>query len=235
MRACLYTTSFLDGKDGQGNDRLERNLKYLEYYGNLRDQLGFERMVFADNGSSEENRSKLMTWARIAGLDVTMLTFDPIAEIPAKVGVFHYPYCWRGLYAMEMMIDAGFDKIINIDSDCFVLTQKAADYIKGLDSGWTTFWCRKYRFPENAAHILCKDAFPRFLDFTRECKWEDRATDKPMEKVLPFTHIDKELSCDRWGESKFKIRQNAHQDIYCQTKIDIELVFNKYSSHPTAS
>jgi uncharacterized protein (DUF2237 family) len=217
MITALYTTSYLEGQDWQGNDRLQRNLKYLKYYQALKEKLGYDKIVFADNASSDKNRHTLL---EAGGPDVSMIGFED--HLP-RTSIYGYPYCWRALYAFEILINKGYEKIINIDSDCFVLTQRALDYIKNLETGWTTFWCKKYGFPETAIQIICKDTFPEFLDFTKECRWEDRGTSKPMEILLPFTHVNKELNCDRWGETREAL--SPDKDIYCQGNLDTNFVF----------
>lgn len=215
-KTCMFTASFLDGLDGFGNNRLARNIKYIEYYRKLKEHLGHELMVFADNHSSTKSCNTLL---EVGGKDIAIMRFDHHLE---RISTYSYPYLWRALYSMQEVI-TDFDKVIAVDSDCFVLTKRVADYIKGLNSGWTTFWCKKYGFPAAEIHILCKDTYSLFRSFIGQCRWEDRDGHSPMEIQLPFTHTEMSFNCDRWGEER--LEQQASMDIYCQAQLETVLTF----------
>lgn len=222
MKTCLYTLSYLEGNDRFGNNRLMRNIKYVNYYRNLKSQLGHELMVFGDNASHISHCEALLDVGR---KDIAIMRFD---QHLTRRGPYDYPYCWRGLYAMRELINEGFEKIISCDSDCFILTQRLADYIRNLNSGWTTFWCERYGFPEASVHILCKDSFSLFHSYIGQCRWEDRKTNAPMEVELPFTHVERKFRCDRWGESKEE--QKTHMDLFCQSYDAFKPVFGKFGT-----
>lgn len=219
MKTCLFSLCYLDGNDAQGNNRFDRNLRYLDYYSELKDKLGFSHIFLGDNDSSVGNCAELYFKAKD-----TEFSFLHLGEHIERGPGFVYPHLWRGLYSLRRVIGAGYDKIILIDSDCFVLTQKAADYIKGLTSGWTTLWCPKYNFPEAAIQVLCRDAYPVYYSFINQCEWGARPTDSPMEILLPFTHTEMSLKCDRWGEERRA--QESWMDVYCQANLDIPMVFS---------
>lgn len=217
MKTCLFTACYLEGEDDLGNNRFLRNLKYLHWYNGLKAQLGHESMVFLDNGSKLHHCMALQT-------AVPDIEFLRLSHIPRGKGSYNYPYLWRALYsARHWMADFGFDKIIFVDSDCYLLTERVTRYIRELESGWTTFWCQKYQFPAAEISVLCKDSFGLFQSFMDECPWENRDLTRPLELQLPFTEINKSFQCDRWGEDQ--VPQRPDMDIYCQARWNSQLVF----------
>lgn len=194
MKTILYSSCYLEGKDGQGNDRLERTARYIRYYLSQKETLGFESITLFDNGSNQD-------LYKILGDKVKSqfnMVFGPNLPHGREGKPYDYGNCWRSLYYFQELIKQGYTKIITIDTDTFVLTKNCANYIRDLNSGWTTFWCRKWGFPAAEISILCEDKFDRFLEF---CKipWEQRLGSL-YERTLPYTQINIEYYCDRGGE-----------------------------------
>ncbi len=189
--------------------RVKRNLAYLEYYRKLKTELGYDKIIFLDNASPMENLEKLggtvvSTDGKVImhdnpGSDLLILRFD---EHLARTGIWQYPYCWRALEFVKTLIPRyELDKILFIDTDFYVLSSKLAEYIKNLDSGWVSFRCPKYGFPEAALHILCKDAFEHLNNFPIPSP--THYNDQGMEWLLPFTLVHeagKPFKGGRYGE-----------------------------------
>ena len=224
-KTALVTLSYLDGYDHNWNPRLARNIKYLNWYLPLKDELGFDSVVFIDNGSLPEHISALQM---VGGADVQMIRF--MDHLPRGNG-YDYPYCWRGLYAYNKLINAGYTKLICVDSDYYILKESLTDYVKSLTSGWEAFYCPKYDFPEAAFHVLCQDAFPVFESFI-SVPWESR-NGTLMERALPFTHVNKRFNCDRYGE--IDAPQTPDMDAYGQCRNARELVFEPHANGKTES
>ena len=134
-----------------------------------------------------------------------------------------YIYCWRHLYTIKILIQLGYQKIVFLDSDCFLLNGRICNYLESINSGWESFWIEKYKFPAAEFHVLCKDAFPIFEAFT-SVPYE-RHLGKLMETALPFTRINKDFRVDRWGEDR--IPQEPWMDVYCQAPVDLDLEFKR--------
>lgn len=217
MKTALVSLCYLDGLDVLGNDRLERNKRYLRYYLGLQDEFGFDEILLLDNASSAEATASLL--AEYPQIDI----FRFLNHLPRKPIVHGYPYCWRGLYHYAELMKE-YDKIIYIDSDGFVLTKRLAHYIRNLKSGWTTFLAQTQNFPEAALHILCPDAYPILLKYF-EVPWQTRVGTL-METSLPFTHVETKFKCGRYGE-RFHEDRNQHpsQDYYGQAPLNIPLTF----------
>jgi hypothetical protein len=49
---------------------------------------------------------------------------------------------------------------------------------------------------------------------------------KKMELVLPFTEINKDLNCDRFGETNDLV--TVDMDFYSQASVDVQLKFDQW-------
>ncbi len=218
MKTALVTPCFLEGTDPIGNDRLARNQRYIDYYAPLETTLGFDEIVLFDNASSPEKLAQLK-----APKNVHVMRFDE--RLVRGPGPHDYPYCWRALYAYRDLINMGFEKFITIDSDGFVLSKRMAAYLKHADTGWVSFWSENGQFPESSIHVLCKDAFSIFHSFTG-VPWSEYVG-LMMEHELPFTHVDRQFRCSRFGELGSP-PQDATMDFYGQAPLGVPLEFGKY-------
>lgn len=113
-----------------------------------------------------------------------------------------FPGWYRSFaHAVQFGIQQGFDRIIHIESDAFLLTQRAAEFFNASDRGWVALWCRTYRWPETTLQIINRDQFPIASGFFSKPYSTYLASPvQPIEELLPFTSINKTLIGDRYGE-----------------------------------
>jgi len=220
MKTALVSCLYLDGNDDQGNNRIDRNIRYVEYYEKIKKDIGFDDIILGDNCSSAESMRKFKEGIGINN-SVKIHVFDK--HIPRK-GIFEYGYAWRMLHYFRELIQDGYEKIITIDSDGYILTKRLANYVNNCNEGWEAFWCAKYNFPEAAFHILNKDQFNFFLGYT-SVPWERMNGIGAMELALPFTKVNKDFNTDRYGEDS--IIQSPDWDYVGQTPLQMNLTFNK--------
>ena len=213
-KTALVTLCYLDGNDASGGSRVERNVKYIEYYRKLKEQLGFSHFILLDNASSWEARDSF----RYRLKDNSDIIFVGFSDYLARKGGYDYPYCWRGLNYLRHYMDR-FEKLMCIDSDYFVCSERLATYLRELETGWTSLWSAAYQFPEAACHVICKDQFYRW-DLTDWNAWNGHV----METFLPFTHIERDFIADRFGELGAP-PQNPKMDAYGQTPVSMEIKF----------
>lgn len=238
MKTCLFTLSYLDGVDKSGSSRLERNIKYLNYYWPLRKEFGFQTIAMVDNASSWENLHALQKAAPFR------MTFEDTAPpIDAKPYLFEYdrirffrfsehlkagerffkgdprhavdyPYVWRGFAFINTLFHVlGYEKVILIDSDCFVLSPRLAHHIRDLKTTWWTVHCPKYDFPDASIQVITKDLF---LDHD----WSV-LNGMVMEKILPFSWVDYSFNCDRYGEKNLPV--TPEMDFYGQAPVSQQM------------
>lgn len=212
MKTALLTASYLKGVDPSGSDRMARLKRFLTWH-HWPFFFGMDFYV-SDNGSPEHLRAQVPAW-------VTLLRHQEHLE---RTGEQHgYIYCWRHLYAIKILMQLGYEKIIFLDSDCFIVSRRMQDYVMSIHNGWEAFWIPKYNFPSAEFHVLCQDAFPIFNAFTSVPY--QRHDGKLMETALPFTRINRDLFVDRWGEDWTP--QEKWMDAYCQAPVGLPLEFNE--------
>jgi hypothetical protein len=219
MKTICVSSTWLDGIDKNGDEYLHRLGKYLAFYRPLKNVLGIDEFLFVDNGSQHTNPLLLP-----AANDYRITSLQPNLK---RGEHFDYPYVWRYyFYLSNLFIYYAYDKILIIEDDTFILSQRLADYVREKKTGWTAMWCPRYEFPECNLQILCRDSFGVYEEFTRGNFM--KMNGKCFETTAPFTHVEKGFHGNRWGEERIEPAQDA--DYYCQTPLDMTLRFSPSSS-----
>jgi hypothetical protein len=240
VKTCLFTLSYLDGVDNLGNNRLERNLKYLNYYWPLRKEFGFQKIVMADNCSSVKSlaylsdlapaslgiQSEAQSSQLIPDFEIQLFRFEDHLAYGTTFpqddprSYYDYPYCWRGFdFLRRVFGHLNYDRVILIDSDGFVLSPRLAHFMRDIASGWTSFWCKKYGFPEASLQVIDRNSF-RSRYFTEP--WQSHVGEI-MEWSLPFTEVNRGFNCDRYGETRTPV--SPDMDYYGQALNEMAMVY----------
>jgi hypothetical protein len=147
--------------------------------------------------------------------DVPIVSTETAGVGPAKVEIRHFsdrrgrdvggepfPGWYRSFaHATLYGIREGFDKIIHIEADAFLITDRAVDYFNECDRGWVCLWSSSHRWPESTMQIINKDQFQACYAFFSQPYANHLASPHlPIEKLIPFTFINKELIGNRFGE-----------------------------------
>jgi hypothetical protein len=233
MKTLLFAPCYLDGKDWQGYERVKRIQDWLFFHIQLKDQLGFDEIWMSDDCSDPEN-------LEATGASIWNDKLQPMNGGNPRIGLVNivsyrkplvsgggscvnYPYCWKALYVMRSVMERfDYSKSITLDTDAYVLSQRLASYVKSLKSGWTAFWINKYNFPSAEFHVLTQPALHQFEDFTEPPYMAHQG--KLMETSLPFTNINRDFICDRFGEQG--VQQHPQMDLYSQYRGDVKLAFH---------
>jgi len=240
--ACIFSLCWLDGVDGYGQvapgvdgkppTRLARTIKWLDYYAPLLNSLNAEKIVFIDD-ASDMNAVRALG-GNIYSPDFVLLepaTTRPYLDIirfnqhlPRK-SVKDYPYFWRGIGMIPPVIEQyRVDKVIFIESDCYLLTPRIVDFIRNLNQGFCAFWAPRYNCPESALSVLCRDQFKMFEEFSGPGAYE-KYNEQPAELVLPFTHfVNQGFNGDRFGEDA--LPQAVDMDFYAQCPVPVRMTYN---------
>ena len=150
---------------------------------------------------------------------------------------------WRSMIlALKIAKEYNFQKIIHLESDTYLISKKMFDYVDCLSEGWTAMFCPKYGIPESAIQIICEDQFENFEKLT-SCGYKELSRQTtplvsegitPIEKFIPFTHVEQNFIGDRYGDfdsedlKKLKIftevevfkDQPQNIDYFCQVHPD---------------
>jgi hypothetical protein len=116
----------------------------------------------------------------------------------------HYPGWWRSfLFSVLVAGNYRCRKIVHTDSNAYVLTLRIVEFINRRDSGWTSFWCPRWNYPETGIQVVCEDQSGAMHDLW-DAGWE-QFTGQYAERGLPFTDVVRDPSSNRYGELRTKI------------------------------
>lgn len=148
-----------------------------------------------------------------------------IYHFPNRLGrraTHNFPGWFRSFtFSIVIAKKLNVKKIVHIESDAFILTENALDLVNATASGWTAFWCPRFRYPESAFQIICEDSFAS-LEEVRAASFAAQYANKVMERSLPYTRIDHSLCGNRYGDFRNKVPSYA--DFAAQVKPDMKFV-----------
>lgn len=198
MKSLLFCTSFI--KDNKAwRSRYQR---WLDFYANM--PIDTVKNILIDDGSPFLPPADVIgtvghdhDLSQCNDRDV-IVRFD---ENLGRQGLLAYPGWWRSfLHSTTIANDLGVDKIVHIESDAYVLSQRLVDFINETQSGWHVLWTQRFQFPETAIQIICRDQFHHLEKFKQHGPGYDFS--EFAEKLLPFTSVNREFKGDRYSEIK---------------------------------
>jgi len=101
----------------------------------------------------------------------------------------------------------GFDKIVHIESDSYILSDRLVEYINDLEHGWTALWVPRWNCAESSIEVICRDSFATLSAFRDRGPYS--FSEQPAEIVLPFTHVERGFVGDRYEEYRSDIPTNS--------------------------
>lgn len=116
---------------------------------------------------------------------------------------WHRSFTFGALYAQAQ----GFDRVIHIESDAFVISERARAYLNGFTDGWASFWSPQYEIPESAIQVVAGEGLRAFAEFARTPY--AGMIGKPHETALPLTHVERSFTGDRYGEDERTIPEGV--------------------------
>ena len=199
MKAFIFCTSSIE-KNSETHD-MSRYNRWIRFYEPLLERFNAEHLQLIDDSGSAYD-------ADIAYPDNFLPDVHPesphIYRFDKKLGrtsQVQFPGWWRSyLFSIEFARKYGYQKIIHIESDFFIFSDRLIDFIAQLDSGWTSLYSIFYDHPETAIQVICEDQFSNFDDFKKQIVSEDYMIESFAETIIPFTNIETRFNGDRFGE-----------------------------------
>lgn len=195
MKTLLFSTMHI-------KDNVQRYQKYMDYYKSRCSQLGASNLIFIDDGSERRYLELLQLPIFLFDelpenlLETSIITFRTHLGRPER---YYLQGWWRSFLLSPHIAERyEFDKLVHIESDAYILSDRLFKYIEESSVGWVVLWCSKYEFPETSIQIINKDSFAEIKKVI-----PTRGVDKLPEYVLPFTFIEKGFKGDRYGEYAF--------------------------------
>lgn len=196
MKSIIFCTSFI--KDNEAWE--SRYKRWLDYYQNI--PIDAVKKLMIDDGSpflppADIIKTVPSTAPLTAESDKNLIVrFD---NNLGRQSIKDYPGWWRSFFhSLSIARELGADKIIHIESDAFLLSQRLVDFINQTQAGWHVLWTERHQFPETAIQVICRDQFDIFENF----KNQNPGLTFPgfAEHILPFTDIHREFKGDRYSE-----------------------------------
>src|SRR4051794_18743119 len=201
MKTLLFCTSYAE-RQAAWNERWGRWLKAIAHSG-----LEADKILIVDDGSP-----LLPDWPGVA-----VFPADPSIADDSRVAIHHFADCrgqrvngepfpgWYRSFAYAVLygMDRGFDKIIHIEADAFLITDHIVNYFNSVDCGWIALWCRRHNWPESTFQIINSDQFEACRKFFSQPYSAHLGPPyRAPEQLIPFTLINKSFIGDRYGESE---------------------------------
>jgi glycosyltransferase involved in cell wall biosynthesis len=177
------------------------NRRYRRWLDSIRQSgLDYETILLIDDGSPV-----LPEWEGVSvratellspgGAEVEIIHFDQ----NLGRGPGYYPGWYRSYaFAAEYAEKNGFDKVVHIESDTYVITDRMVRHINSIEQQWHSFWTEFYQKPESAIQVVAGDSVVKYRDFTRQPY--EQLVGPEIEHFIPFDVINKEFSGDRYSE-----------------------------------
>ena len=191
-KSFLFCTMFIDSKSSDHS--YQRYEKWIDYYSDLKRQLGFSQLFLIDDGSDSNKLEQ-----NIAVYDAENLPSSINDEISiikfqtnkGRTSVFEYPGWWRSfLFSFEIATKYKYSKIIHIESDFFLLSSELISFINGSNKGWISLFSDFYQFPETAVQVICEDSYCLINDLKDKLIINGYLLNYPAEMIIPFTHVE---------------------------------------------
>jgi hypothetical protein len=116
---------------------------------------------------------------------------------------WHRSFAFGALYAKEH----GFEKVIHLESDAHIVSERLRRHINALTEGWVVLWAGKYNMPELAIQVAAGAAIDDYASFALEPY--QNMINKVHEFIPPYTQIEEYFIGDRYGEHLVDIPDNA--------------------------
>ena len=194
MKTVCYCTSYFANAEAWNS----RYMRWIEYYKDF-DPANTQLVLIDDASPYTPSASQAVVVAPGQAIHANLPT---IVRFPNRLGrnsMYSYPGWWRSfLHGVDIAQQAGATRLIHIESDAFLISERLKQYIKSCTSGWTVLWASRFNMPETAIQVICADQFDAMRQF--QSKPQAELDSNIAEKLLPFTHINKDFVGERYGE-----------------------------------
>lgn len=217
MKTLIFCTGYASTTDKW--DNIHRNwLESVKASG-----LQYDQILIPDDASFNlpnwEAATILTGEPELTEQPVTELVIYKFNERLGRPALYDQPGWYRSfVYAGYYAKTFGFDKVIHIEADCCVISQRFVNYLNNFNDGWEAFWCPRHRLSEASIQVIagkeCIEAYSLFNEIDYNY-FKGRPPDPREDQVgyLPFT-TNKNFIGDRYGEYTNQVPLNA--DYACQ-------------------
>jgi hypothetical protein len=224
MKTLIFCTGYASTTDKW--DNIHRNwLESVKASG-----LQYDQILIPDDASFNlpnwEAATILTGEPELTEQPVTELVIYKFNERLGRPALYDQPGWYRSfVYAGYYAKTFGFDKVIHIEADCCVISQRFVNYLNNFNDGWEAVWCPRHGLSDTSIQVIagkqCIEAFSLFnqidYNYFRGTPPDPREADQ--KGYLPFT-TNKKFIGDRYGEYTITVPRNA--DYACQVFENID-------------
>lgn len=207
MKTLLFCTSYSQSEP-EWNRRWRRWYDHHKQIG-----LNFDHCLIVDDGSP-----MIPNWT-----DVEFIHYEDNLGIDNRT--LNIPGLYRGFQTVnEYMRSNNYSKLLNIESDAFILSQRLVNYINNINDKWVAFWEPKFQIPELGITIAAGSGLTKWFNETD--KDYSFYKGEQLETLLPFEYVEKNFVGERYGERLDYVPKES--DYACQISQDWESIYKKF-------
>src|SRR5271166_26974 len=198
-KTLVFCTGFSDSRE-LWNARHGRWLRAIRS-----SRLAYDAILIVDDGSPVlPDWPGLTIWTDAedhAGVDrLPELVFHHFSERLGRRSDWDFPGWYRSfVFAGRFAVSHGFEKLIHIESDAFLISQRVQSYFNDFTDGWAALWCPRYDFAESALQVMAGNAVRHLAEFEKSHP-QANLVHRTLEDQLPLDVINKAFKGDRYGE-----------------------------------
>lgn len=183
MKTLLFCTAYF-------NENLDRYIDWINYNSKIFPE--YDILLVHDGPINKNDLDLIISSCENINED-NFISFEN--KLPRQDHIF--PGWWRSfITATKYYGILNYEKIVHIESDAYVLSERMINWIKNKNDSWSVPISRKYGFSESAIQIICEDSFDSIKnlpdDFDFHCI---------VEMFLPFKYHATNFVGDRYGET----------------------------------
>lgn len=202
MKSFIFCTSYFKKNLLQNNEK--RYQRWLDFYVSNLSKIGCENLFLIDDGSpiiSFSNEIAVLDPMNLPNKIVNQQNIIRFQDHLGRPSQKDYRGWWRSFtFSIILAEKYNFEKIVHIESDFFVVSDRMLEYINSISTGWISFYSPFFDFPESAIQVVTKDAFKLFKQVYLTLLQNQFSINISAERYLPFTEVEKSFNGDRFGE-----------------------------------
>ena len=136
---------------------------------------------------------------------VTLFRFDQ--RLGRQAGNIYPGWSRSFCFAARFARAHGFDKVIHIESDAFIVSAAMERYFNEASDGWIAQWYGLHHMPESAIQIMAGNGLRDYFAFADAPYSESIGIE--AEHFMPFTHVEKSFIGSRYGETEDDVPRDA--------------------------
>jgi len=205
MNSFLFCTSFVNSSIP--DHRPARYRKWIEYYSRIRDELGASYIFMLDDASPDlcvdpELSEKISVTEGLPAMPSEKINVISFKDHLGRPTWKEYSGWWRSFtFSIQIARQFAFRKIIHIESDFYVISNRLIRYMATLDAGWTALYCTYGNVPETGIQVIGWDSFHLLDDLNKQAQLSDYRykSDVIAERLLPLTNVVRDFKGDRFN------------------------------------